>query len=106
MLAHWEPYALAVAGILGFVLQQVSLGTGRLAPLGRHRLGREPDRERDPRRAAARRAPRAARLARRGRAFIGLGLALAGAVAISLAHETRKDEATAPEPGEPSVAVA
>ena len=32
MLSHWEPYALAVAGILGFVLQQVSLGTGRLAP--------------------------------------------------------------------------
>jgi drug/metabolite transporter (DMT)-like permease len=31
MLSHWEPYALAVAGILGFVLQQVSLGTGRLA---------------------------------------------------------------------------
>ena len=32
MLSHWEPYALAVAGVLGFVLQQVSLGTGRLAP--------------------------------------------------------------------------
>jgi drug/metabolite transporter (DMT)-like permease len=32
LLSHWEPYALAVAGILGFVLQQVSLGTGRLAP--------------------------------------------------------------------------
>jgi drug/metabolite transporter (DMT)-like permease len=32
MLTHWEAYALAVAGILGFVLQQVSLGTGRLAP--------------------------------------------------------------------------
>jgi drug/metabolite transporter (DMT)-like permease len=32
MLAHWECYALAVAGVLGFVLQQVSLGTGRLAP--------------------------------------------------------------------------
>jgi drug/metabolite transporter (DMT)-like permease len=32
MLEHWEPYALAFAGILGFVLQQVSLGTGRLAP--------------------------------------------------------------------------
>ena len=31
LLSHWEPYALAVAGILGFVLQQVSLGTGRLA---------------------------------------------------------------------------
>jgi drug/metabolite transporter (DMT)-like permease len=32
LLTHWEPYALAVAGIIGFVLQQVSLGTGRLAP--------------------------------------------------------------------------
>jgi len=32
MLSHWYCYALAIAGILGFVLQQVSLGTGRLAP--------------------------------------------------------------------------
>jgi len=32
MLSHWECYALAVAGVLGFVLQRVSLGTGRLAP--------------------------------------------------------------------------
>ena len=32
MLSHWECYALAVAGVLGFVLQQVSLGTGKLAP--------------------------------------------------------------------------
>jgi drug/metabolite transporter (DMT)-like permease len=32
MLSHWECYVLAVAGVLGFVLQQVSLGTGRLAP--------------------------------------------------------------------------
>lgn len=32
LLTHWEPYALAVAGILGFVLQQISLGTGKLAP--------------------------------------------------------------------------
>jgi drug/metabolite transporter (DMT)-like permease len=32
MLSHWECYALAVAGVLGFVLQQVSLGTGRLSP--------------------------------------------------------------------------
>jgi drug/metabolite transporter (DMT)-like permease len=32
MLSHWECYALAVAGLLGFVIQQVSLGTGRLAP--------------------------------------------------------------------------
>jgi drug/metabolite transporter (DMT)-like permease len=32
MLSHWEPYVLALVGILGFVLQQISLGTGRLAP--------------------------------------------------------------------------
>ena len=32
MLSHWECYALAAAGLLGFVVQQVSLGTGRLAP--------------------------------------------------------------------------
>jgi drug/metabolite transporter (DMT)-like permease len=32
LFSHWEPYALAIAGALGFVLQQVSLGTGRLAP--------------------------------------------------------------------------
>ena len=32
MLSHWEAYALAIAGVLGFVLQQVSLGTGKLAP--------------------------------------------------------------------------
>jgi drug/metabolite transporter (DMT)-like permease len=32
LFTHWEPYALAIAGVLGFVLQQVSLGTGRLAP--------------------------------------------------------------------------
>ena len=32
LVTHWEPYALAIAGVLGFVLQQVSLGTGKLAP--------------------------------------------------------------------------
>jgi drug/metabolite transporter (DMT)-like permease len=32
VLSNWEVYALAIAGVLGFVLQQVSLGTGRLAP--------------------------------------------------------------------------
>jgi uncharacterized membrane protein len=85
-LTHWEPYALAVAGIIGFVLQQVSLGTGRLAPsvatvsvanpivgilLGIILLDE--------------------RLSRPAWhvvvACIGLGLALAGAVVISLARE-------------------
>lgn len=32
LVTHWEPYALAIAGVLGFVLQQISLGTGKLAP--------------------------------------------------------------------------
>jgi drug/metabolite transporter (DMT)-like permease len=32
LFSHWEPYTLAIAGVLGFVLQQVSLGTGKLAP--------------------------------------------------------------------------
>jgi drug/metabolite transporter (DMT)-like permease len=86
LLSHWEPYALAVAGVLGFVLQQVSLGTGRLAPsvatvsvanpvvgilLGTILLEE--------------------RLSRPAwhivLACVGLGLALAGAVVISLARE-------------------
>ena len=91
MLSHWEPYALAVAGVLGFVLQQVSLGTGRLAPsvatvsvanpvvgilIGILLLDE--------------------RLSRPGwhvlLAVIGLGLALVGAVVISLAREATKQE--------------
>ena len=98
MLSHWEPYALAIAGMLGFVLQQVSLGTGRLAPsvatvsvanpivsvlLGALLLDERLER------------PAWHVVV----AFVGLGLALAGAVVISLAHEATKDEATAPEPG-------
>jgi drug/metabolite transporter (DMT)-like permease len=92
LLSHWEPYALAVAGVLGFVLQQVSLGTGRLAPsvatvsvanpvvgiaLGTLLLDE--------------------RLSRPAWhvlvACVGLGLALAGAVVISIAREARSDEA-------------
>jgi len=86
LFTHWEGYALAVAGVLGFVLQQVSLGTGRLAPsvatvsvanpvvgillgtiLLQERLSRP-----------------AWHVAV---ACIGLGLALAGAVMISIARE-------------------
>jgi drug/metabolite transporter (DMT)-like permease len=98
LLSHWEPYALAIAGVIGFVLQQVSLGTGRLAPsvatvsvanpvvgilLGTVLLEE--------------------RLSRPAWhivvACVGLGLALAGAVAISIARETRKDSpAVATEP--------
>src|SRR4029453_17393851 len=94
LLSNWEPYALALAGVLGFVLQQVSLGTGRLAPsvatvsvanpvvgilLGVFLLDE--------------------RLSRPVWhivvACIGLGLALAGAVVISIAREVRAD-ATVP----------
>ena len=95
MLSHWECYALAVAGVLGFVLQQVSLGTGRLAPsvatvsvanpvvgiligviLLDERLSR----------------PAWHVLV----AVVGLGLALVGAVVISLAREATRPE---PPPG-------
>jgi drug/metabolite transporter (DMT)-like permease len=105
MLSHWETYALAIAGVLGFVLQQVSLGTGRLAPsvatvsvanpvvcvlIGTLLLDE--------------------RLSRPAWhvavAVVGLGLALFGAVAISMAREPATDEARAPEPVEPSAALA
>src|SRR6478736_5109259 len=91
MLSHWECYALAVAGVLGFVLQQVSLGTGRLAPsvatvsvanplvgilIGVIVLDE--------------------RFSRPGwhvlLAVVGLGLALVGAVVISLAREAATDD--------------
>ncbi len=94
MLSHWECYALAVAGVLGFVLQQVSLGTGRLAPsvatvsvanpivgilVGILLLDE--------------------RLSRPGwhilLAVVGLALALVGAVVISLARESGKEVAPA-----------
>jgi hypothetical protein len=93
MLSHWECYALAVAGVLGFLLQQVSLGTGRLAPsvatvsvanplvgiligilLLDERLSRP--------------------LWHVVVAFVGLGLALVGAVVISLAREALQEEAS------------
>ena len=91
MLSHWECYALAIAGVLGFLLQQVSLGTGRLAPsvaavsvanpvvgiligtlLFDERLSRP-----------------AWHVVI---AVTGLGLALAGSVVISLAREPAKPE--------------
>ena len=105
MLSHWECYALAVAGVLGFVLQQVSLGTGRLAPsvatvsvanpivgilIGILLLDE--------------------RLSRPGwhilLAIIGLGLALAGAVVISLAREATKGDEPAAAVLDESVATA
>ena len=105
MLSHWECYALAVAGVLGFVLQQVSLGTGRLAPsvatvsvanpivgilIGILLLDE--------------------RLSRPGwhilLAVIGLGLALVGAVVISLAREATKQAEPAAAAPDESVAKA
>jgi hypothetical protein len=96
MLSHWEAYALALAGVLGFVLQQVSLGTGRLAPsvatvsvanplvgilIGVLLLDE--------------------RFSRPTwhivLAIVGLGLALIGAVVISLAREAAKEPAESAE---------
>jgi len=106
MLSHWECYALAAAAVLGFVLQQVSLGTGRLAPsvatvsvanpvvgiligilLLDERLSR----------------PAWHVLV----AAIGLALALIGAVVISMQSEAAKEEASpTTDVGEGSVAPA
>jgi drug/metabolite transporter (DMT)-like permease len=102
MLSHWECYALAVAGVLGFLLQQVSLGTGRLAPsvatvsvanpivgiligilLFDERLSRP--------------------LWHIVVAVVGLGLALVGAVVISLAREASKEEGAAGDAPDVSV---
>jgi drug/metabolite transporter (DMT)-like permease len=104
MLSHWECYVLAVAGVLGFVLQQVSLGTGRLAPsvatvsvanpvvsiaIGVLLLDETLSR------------PTWHIVV----AIVGLGLALFGAVMISLAHEAAKDEPIGDHStGEPVVA--
>ncbi len=97
LLSHWEGYALAVAGILGFVLQQVSLGTGKLAPsvatvsvanpivgiaIGTLLLDE--------------------RWSRPGwhilLGIVGLVLALVGAVVISIASERQKERRAAPAP--------
>jgi drug/metabolite transporter (DMT)-like permease len=102
MLSHWECYALVVVGLLGFVIQQVSLGTGRLAPavatvsvanpvvavligivLLDERLSR----------------PAWHVLV----AVIGLGLTFVGAVVISLARETAHPDPAVPT-GEPAEA--
>jgi drug/metabolite transporter (DMT)-like permease len=96
MLSHWEAYTLALAGVLGFVLQQVSLGTGRLAPsvatvsvanplvgiligvlLLEERFSRP--------------------TWHIVLALVGLGLALIGAVVISLAREAAKEPAESAE---------
>ncbi len=97
MLSHWEPYVLAFVGILGFVLQQISLGTGRLAPsvatvstvnpfvsiligtfLLDERLSRPPWHV--------------------ALAIVGLVLALGGAVVVSMAKSEATSDRVAPEP--------
>ena len=96
MLSHWQVYALVIAGGLGFVLQQVSLATGRLAPsvatvsvanpvvgvlLGTLLLDERLER------------PAWHVVV----AFGGLVLALGGAVVISLEHEETAEEVGAAE---------
>jgi drug/metabolite transporter (DMT)-like permease len=97
VLKSWEFYAFAIAGIMAFLVQQVSLATGKLAPavatvsvcnplvsivIGTLLLDE--------------------RLApptwHKVVAYGGLGLALAGAVAISMATESEKETAAAPSP--------
>jgi drug/metabolite transporter (DMT)-like permease len=98
MLANWEFYAFAAAGIAAFLIQQVSLGTGKLAPsvattsvmnpivsvlIGILLLNEILDE------------PGWHKLV----AWLALGLALAGAVVISVAREGRGE-------GEPGVVAA
>ena len=105
MLSHWECYGLAIAGVGGFILQQVSLGTGRLAPsvatvsvanpvvgiaIGTILLNETLSRP-------------AWHIAL---AVIGLALALVGAVVISLAREVAHDDAPASSAPDGAVAAA
>jgi len=91
VLESWELYAFAAAGILAFVVQQVSLSTGNLAasvatvsvcnPLVSILIGTLLLDER-----------LAEPLWHKTVAYIGLGIALAGAVVISMATEGAKEE--------------
>jgi drug/metabolite transporter (DMT)-like permease len=99
VLESWELWVMAVAGIVGFVFQQISLSTGRLVPsvaavsvanpivsvfLGAFVLQEALDK--DP----------------RWHAVVGVGglaLALLGAVVVSSAREGDQEE---PEPGQPA----
>jgi drug/metabolite transporter (DMT)-like permease len=106
MLANWEFYAFAAAGIAAFLIQQVSLGTGKLAPsvattsvmnpivsvlIGILLLNEILDE------------PGWHKLV----AWLALGLALAGAVVISVAREGRgEDEPGAVVAAEPAEASA
>jgi drug/metabolite transporter (DMT)-like permease len=99
VLTSWEFYAFAAAGILAFVIQQVSLGTGKLAPSVAMTSVMNPllsvvigillldETLREP-------------AWHKVVAWIGLGGALAGGVIISLAQEGREEgsASVAPEP--------
>jgi drug/metabolite transporter (DMT)-like permease len=95
VLTSWEAYAFAVTGILAFIVQQVSLATGKLAtsvatvsvcnPLVSIVIGTLllDERLADP-------------TWHKVVAYCGLGVALFGAVVISLATEGEKEEKTEP----------
>jgi drug/metabolite transporter (DMT)-like permease len=94
MLASWEFYAFAGAGIVAFLIQQVSLGTGWLAPSVATTSVMNPivsviigivllnETLSDPR-------------WHKILAWVGLGCALAGAVVISMAREASPEETAA-----------
>ena len=93
VLTSWEAYAFAIAGVLAFVVQQVSLATGKLAtsvatvsvcnPLVSIVIGTLLLDER-----------LAEPTWHKVVAYCGLGVALFGAVVISLATEGEKEEKT------------
>ena len=95
VLTSWEAYAFAIAGILAFVVQQVSLATGKLAtsvatvsvcnPLVSIVIGTLLLDER-----------LAEPTWHKVVAYCGLGVALFGAVMISLATEGEKEESARP----------
>jgi drug/metabolite transporter (DMT)-like permease len=97
VLTSWEAYAFAVAGILAFVVQQVSLATGKLAasvaavsvcnPLVSIVIGTLLLDER-----------LAEPTWHKVVAYCGLGVALFGAVVISLATEGEKEAKAGPTP--------
>jgi drug/metabolite transporter (DMT)-like permease len=95
VLTSWEAYAFAIAGVLAFVVQQVSLATGKLAtsvatvsvcnPLVSIVIGTLLLDER-----------LAEPTWHKVVAYCGLGVALFGAVVISLATEGEKEQETKP----------
>jgi drug/metabolite transporter (DMT)-like permease len=97
VIESWELYAFAAAGILAFVIQQVSLATGKLAasvatvsvcnPIVGILIGTLllDERLADP-------------LSHKVVAYAGLGVALAGAVLISTSTEGRREDAAIPAP--------